>query len=316
MMTLSIAFVGDIMLGRDLNMSEKFYSGERITHSFQSQLEKENKWVIYGNTLPVFAESDLVIGNLETTITDVTYKEEKEFNFRLSPLHMDAIKLHRNQYLNLANNHILDYGPRGLKDTILHLDKMGIYHSGAGYNLAEASKPVVFQVKGWKIGIIGLSDHYSNWKADRRRSGINLLDYNNYDELLEDVKRLKETVDIVILSIHWGGNYERHVSKEHRIFAEKAIKSGVDIIHGHSSHHVKYIDNTKKYVVMYGMGDFIDDYAISSEYRNDLGMIVKVFINHNKEMDTKIFPTIISNQQVRLAHGKDAEEVRRRINEM
>ncbi len=292
---ISICFIGDIMLGRDYITNN---DGTKI-NTFDSKFKDNTLESVYGTTLPYLVNCDLVVGNLETTITNSDEKYEKAFNYKIRPKNMHLLKINKNMFLSIANNHILDYKDQGMYDTIINLKRLGIKFSGAGSNLDQSRAYVSFNIKGKRIGIVSCSDHYSYWKSEPNKPGIYYVDYDNYEDLKHYISDIQEQFDILILSIHWGANYKRGLLDKYQLFAKDMLESGVDIIHGHSSHHVKCIRHDGKKIIMYGMGDFIDDYAISDEYRNDLGMVVSVIIsldqNNNKIL---IIPTKIIDLQV------------------
>ncbi len=292
-MALSICFIGDIMLGRD-------YINNNDINTFDSKFKDNTLESIYGTTLSYLANCDLVVGNLETTITNTDEKYEKAFNYRIKPKNMHLLKINKNMFLSIANNHILDYKEQGMYDTITNLKRLGIKFSGAGSNLDQARAYASFNIKGKRIGIVSCSDHYSYWKSTPNKAGIHYVDYNNYKNLKHYISTIKKDFDILILSIHWGANYKRGLLDKYQLFAKDMLESGVDIIHGHSSHHVKCIRHDGKKIIMYSVGDFIDDYAINTEYRNDLGMIVRVIISLDNENKTSIIPTKITDRQVNI----------------
>jgi poly-gamma-glutamate synthesis protein (capsule biosynthesis protein) len=289
------------MLGRDYT---------NILHSidmntFDSKFATGDKSQIYGQTLlkDYLEGSDLLVGNLETAITDTNDKFPKTFNYRIREEHMKFVKLNRNQYMSIANNHILDYKEQGMYDTMNYLRKMDIKFSGADKNIQEAMKYATFNIKGKVIGILGCADHYDYWKAGSTSPGIFLVDYKDYSYIEKYVRSIKQNVDFLILSIHWGSNYKRGVETKYEKFAKTMLNAGVDIIHGHSSHHVKCIRQNGKKMIIYGMGDFVNDYAIDPKYRNDLGMVVKVIINSNK-FNVSIIPTQIVDRRVDIITDK------------
>lgn len=295
---INISFIGDVMLGRDYNGTNTFYEKLKYIHSQNYSEESLKK--IYGTTLNLLKNSDLLCGNLETAITNFEEKYPKVFNYRINPIFSKTLKINKNMFLNLANNHILDYQEQGLIDTINTLRHLDIKFAGAGNNIREAIKPAILKIKQFKIGIIGCADHYDYWSADTNKPGIFYIDYKNYDNLLEYIQNLKLMVDLLILSIHWGPNYIYGIKEKYETFANNVLNSGVDIIHGHSSHHVKCVTQKNNKVVIYGMGDFINDYAIDPYYRNDLGMIIKVIIEKNKNVKKYIVPTQISDREVNI----------------
>ena len=298
-MDITICFIGDIMLGRDIDTP---YNGNTFDSKFKHESPQES---IFNNTLPILSKCDLLVGNLETAITDHNEKYDKMFNYRINPMYTNLLKINDKMFLSIANNHILDYNERGMYDTIKNLQKFDIKFSGAGSNLSNARSHATFEIKGKRIGIISCADHYDYWKAGSDKPGIYYLDYQDYTNILKHIERIKKSLDILILSIHWGPNYQRGIDVKQERFAKDAIKAGVTIIYGHSAHHIKCIRHNGKQIIMYSMGDFIDDYAIDSDYRNDLGMIVKVIINPENSMKVNIIPTRIDNRMVTLAKYED-----------
>lgn len=292
---ITICFTGDWMLGRDING----------TNSFESKFATDDKRVVYDNKIikEYMERSDLIIGNLETTITDHDKKEEKVFNFRIKESNRKWIKpVDVKMFFNIANNHILDYGKQGMIDTMKNLDELDIKYTGAGRNLYEARKVIRYNIKGKNIGIISASDHYKEWMAKNDKGGINYIDYENYQEYLEYIKQMKNElmIEILILSIHWGGNYQLGIKDVYKRFAHDVMKVGVDIIHGHSSHHVKCIKSDGRKLIIYGNGDFINDYMIDKKYKSNLGMIIKVNIRQDKTIQFLVVPTIINDRNVSL----------------
>ena len=166
---LRVSFVGDIMIGR----------------SFNQRLEEDVD--IWGDTTEHLKNSDLVIGNLETTLTDHKVKlPGKVFNFRLGMKYASILKQIGIDYVSLANNHILDYGIVGAKDTMKVLDSMDIKYSGAGENV---QKPAVFNIRGQIIHVYSIADHYRDWNVKEMGVGIWYVDVEKPEEVYSNQKR-------------------------------------------------------------------------------------------------------------------------------
>lgn len=149
------------------------------------------------------------------------------------------------------------------------LKKVNINSAGAGQNLAEAETPVVIEIEGKGRVIVfsvgsGTSGIPLGWAASDDKPGLNLLkDFS--DETVRNMKEkiqvIKQHGDIVIVSIHWGSNWGYDIPKEQIEFAHKLIDdAGVEVIHGHSSHHAKGVEVYKERLIIYGCGDFLNDY--------------------------------------------------------
>ena len=277
---IKIHLCGDIMTGR----------------SFNELFRNELNFNIWSNTLSLFNQSDFTLGNLETTITNSNNKwPNKAFNYKLNPEYKDILRLPKFNHLNIANNHILDYQAEGLEDTIKNLDKLNIKYTGAGMNQQDANKYIIHDIKGLKIGVISYTDHYNYWKATISTLGINYINIeSDYQYVLNYMSKIKKECDILILSIHHGSNYVDIISKRTKKFFHDILNVGVDIIHGHSAHHVLPIEQISDKYIFYSIGDFIDDYAVTEKYRNDLSFIAELQIDNKKIVKLNIFPTKIT----------------------
>jgi poly-gamma-glutamate capsule biosynthesis protein CapA/YwtB (metallophosphatase superfamily)/pyrrolidone-carboxylate peptidase len=243
--------------------------------------------------------------NLETTLTDSKTKyPNKMFNYKLSPKHAKHVLrgLSKNVFCSLANNHILDYKVEGLKETVTVLNDLGIHHTGADLNLKKAQKLVTIKVNKTVVGFLSAANHYSYWAAGKNREGIWYIDHTKFrtvSKVLKIVKKAKMKCDILIFSCHMHPNYVDKISDSIKRFYRALVNHGVDIVHGHSPHHVLPIKRYKNGYMMYSLGDFVDDYAVSQEYRNDLGCLVDVWIKDKKIVKYKIYPTRIYDLQVK-----------------
>lgn len=312
---MRIGLVGDVMLGRSFN--EIF-----------AQDPYYNPW---GNTTPLLSSLDGLIGNCEMAITSATRKYPKTFNFRLDPQFIDVLRLHDSHQgpgsrlsalaeidpeaglgpshqvpgshqvplftsMSLANNHSLDFYKEGLFDTKFYLNSLGVHSPGAGEDLITARMSAYFQINDVEFAHISASDHPAEWIAGVNKPGINYIDIKrgDYGFLIDQVRTEKQNKRKVIVSLHWGPNYEPEISPEKQRLAYDLSRLDCDIIHGHSAHHVQRIEMQGQTVVFYSCGDFIDDYAIDETYRNDLAMIGEVVYNGNL-VDVNIHPTRIDH---------------------
>jgi poly-gamma-glutamate synthesis protein (capsule biosynthesis protein) len=271
------------------------------------QINQDNS--VWGTTLPFLQSTDFNIGNLETTITQQSKPAfKKAFSYRSIDKDWATKTLKEGNFrgLSLANNHIKDFGTIGLTDTIHALDLAGIKHAGAGRSIDEASELKTIKINGKKIGFLAMADHYdwSGWISSETKSGIWFLDMNRknmWNPLFQYIKKVRRSVDVLILSLHWNSNYVKQIEQKFRDFAKLALQAGVDVIHGHSPHHILPIERydlrkqTLKLAtlsdfkkpgkwVIYSCGDFIDDYAVDPCFRNDIGMIVKICVNKNNQV--------------------------------
>ena len=225
------------------------------------------------------------IVNLETSITrSDDYWRGKGINYRMHPDNVPCLTAAHIDCCVLANNHALDYGYPGQLETLATLRAAGVQSAGAGRNLAEARTPAVIDVPGTgRVIVFGFgtatSGIFPRWAATDDRPGVNLLEDlsdASVGRIREMVRRVKQPRDVVVASIHWGGNWGFAVPEEHVRFAHGLIRAGVDVVHGHSSHHVRPIEVFEGKLILYGCGDFLDDYegiAGYEEFRDDLTLM-------------------------------------------
>ena len=264
---------------------------------------------------------DLRIINLETSITKSdNYWKGKEIHYRMYPENIDCITSAKIDVCSLANNHVLDWGYAGLKETLETLRNAKIRGVGAGMNLKEAESPVIMEVNGKGRVIVfafgsPTSGVPSNWAASEKRPGVDLLrnfSDNTIQRIRKRVQEVKQKRDIVVVSIHWGGNWGYHIPQEEIDFAHQLIdEAGVNMIHGHSSHHVKAIEVYRDRPILYGCGDFLNDYEGIDGYeyyRDDLGLMYFVGMDPStgKLVQLEMTPTQIKNFKVNRPSREDA----------
>jgi len=243
---------------------------------------------IWGHALEAFGRlgPDLRIVNLETAVTaSEDAWPDKGINYRMHPANLPCLTAAGIDCCVLANNHVLDWGYSGLTETLRRLHQAGIVIAGAGGNAVEAAEPAVLKVpdKGrvlvfaWGMEDSGIP---REWAALANRPGVNFLpdlSTRSLETIARQIRAARLPGDLVVASIHWGGNWGFGISEQQRDFAHRLIdRAGVDLVHGHSSHHVKAIEIYRDKPVFYGCGDFLNDYeGISGydQYRGDLALM-------------------------------------------
>jgi poly-gamma-glutamate capsule biosynthesis protein CapA/YwtB (metallophosphatase superfamily) len=225
---------------------------------------------------------DLRLINLETSITKSDdYWKNKGINYRMHPKNIPAITAAGIDFCSLSNNHVLDWGYSGLTETLEILREADVKSAGAGQDLEEAGSPALLEVSGkGRVVVFSFAMETSgvprSWAASEASPGVNLLRNTSEKTVLsirEQVKTVSRKWDILVASIHWGGNWGYEIPREQREFAHKLVdEAGFNVIHGHSSHHVKGIEVYKGKLVLYGCGDFLNDYEALPAMRST-GMI-------------------------------------------
>jgi len=239
---------------------------------------------IWGAALDEFERMrpDARIINLETSITRSEDYALKGINYRMSPENADCLKAAAIDCCVLGNNHVLDWGRRGLLDTLVTLEHLQIKTSGAGRNLGEAGAPAALDIAGnGRVLVFSFACVSSGtprgWAATSEIPGVNLLTEPSGAGALrvaDEIARVARPSDLIIVSVHWGPNWGHEIPHEHRSFAHALIdRADVSIIHGHSSHHAKAIEVYRNRLILYGCGDFLNDYEGIrgyEEFRDDL----------------------------------------------
>jgi poly-gamma-glutamate capsule biosynthesis protein CapA/YwtB (metallophosphatase superfamily) len=221
------------------------------------------------------------IVNLETAVTRSEGAWPKGIHYRMNPANVGCLTAARLDVCGLANNHTVDYGYTGLAETLETLTRAGLKVMGAGRNREEAFRPArVPLTHGGDLVVFAFGSESSgipaSWAATADRPGVALLDDLSEATAVaigERIARAKGPRDVLVASIHWGTNWGYAVAPDDVRFAHWLIDRGVDVIHGHSSHHPRPIEVYADRLILYGCGDFIDDYegiAGYEEFRDDL----------------------------------------------
>jgi len=228
---------------------------------------------------------DARIINLETAITRHEEFAPKGINYRMSPENAPCLTAAAVDCCVLANNHVLDWERTGLFDTLTTLQRLQIKSAGAGRNLDEASAPAALHIAGkgrvlvFSFAVV-TSGTPRSWAAKQGAPGVNLLiDLSEATaaRICDQIARHRQPHDVIVVSIHWGPNWGYDIPEEQRHFAHALIeRADVSVIHGHSSHHAKGIEVYHDRLILYGCGDFLNDYeGIQGyeEYRDDLALM-------------------------------------------
>lgn len=241
---------------------------ERASGSIPRGVEFNYVW---GDATEIWSRQrpDVRIINLETAITaSQDANPDKHIHYRMHPANVPCLTTAKIDCCVLANNHVLDWGPRGLEDTLSVLHAAGIKTVGAGRNQDEASSPAVIAIPHGRLLVYGFALSSSGvpgaWGATPVGAGVNWLadPSTRYAEAVRQrIERDRRAGDLVIVSVHWGGNWGYGISRSERDFAHHLIDSArVDLVHGHSSHHPKGIEVYRGKTVLYGCGDLLNDY--------------------------------------------------------
>ncbi|HWJ24977.1 MAG TPA: CapA family protein [Flavisolibacter sp.] len=300
----TIAFMGDVMIGRRVNR----------------QIKEKGFIYPWGNILAILQQNAANIINLETTLTTSQNKISKVFNFKSDPQNVEVLEAAKITAVNLANNHVLDFGEEGLIETIKVLNTRKILHTGAGINITMATEPAIFLCGTLKFAMLGFTDNERNWKAQSATSGINFMNINSTGDknaAFRSLTKLKAEDNLfTIVSLHWGANFIEHPSTLFISLAHELIDHGADMIYGHSAHIFQAIEVYNGKLILYDTGDFIDDYQVDPVLRNDLSFLYSLTFKQNKMEELNLIPVRISDCQVNIATGHDRQWCMKRIQEL
>ncbi|HEX9079854.1 MAG TPA: CapA family protein [Desulfuromonadaceae bacterium] len=334
--TITLFLAGDVMTGRGIDqilphpgdpaLHEPYVqNAERYVYLAEEAYGPVTQPVdfayVWGDTLAELDRMapDLRIVNLETAVTvSDDWWRGKEVHYRMHPANAPCFTAARIDCCTLANNHVLDWGYGGLAETLATLRATGIRCAGAGESRAEAEAPAVLEVAGKGRVLVfgcgtGTSGIPAEWGARENRPGVHLverLSAGEAERIGAMVRNAKQDRDIAVVSIHWGENWGYGIQQDERDFAHRLIDAGVDLVHGHSSHHAKGIEVYRERLILYGCGDFLDDYEGIGGYeafRGDLGLMYfpTLELATGRLVRLAMTPTRIRRLQVNRAGKKD-----------
>jgi poly-gamma-glutamate synthesis protein (capsule biosynthesis protein) len=300
---VKIALTGDVMLGRTVDQ-------EVIRNPAVSPA-----W-IWDDVLPIMLQADCRMINLECVISRrgvEWHPTTKAFHFRAQPRAVEFLKAAKIDVATLANNHILDYGPHAMVDCLELLDHAGIKRSGAGATLEEALAPALFASPEGPVAVIGLTDNEPDWEATGRKPGVNFVAYGARGLVEPYRSRMAQILAVarrqaamVVVSAHVGPNWGTP-SRAMQSLAHELIEMGADLYWGHSNHSPQGIEVYKGKAILYSTGDFIDDYMVDKDERNDLSFLYMVEAEHGRIVRIRLHPVCIEDLRVRLANQQEWE---------
>ena len=281
---MRIALAGDTMLGR--GVARELESGRPPESLVEPALAE------------ITRSADLFVLNLECCISERGAPVAKVFNFRAPPNAVEILLHLGVDCVTLANNHALDYRPEALLDTFEHLRAAGISWAGAGRNVAEAWTPAV--VHG--LPILAFCDHEPDFAAGPDRPGIAYVDLR---------RRVPELAPGTLVCPHWGPNMAPRPLPYVRAAARKLREAGALLVAGTSAHVFQGVEGN----VLYDLGDFLDDYRVDLDLRNDLGLLFLVDLEPEGPRRIEAVPIGLEFAYTRLARGEEAAWITRRFRE-
>lgn len=267
----------------------------------------EYPWV---DTREILQTATTLMGNQEIPLSNrgAVYTK-KTWILQADPRTVQSLTLAGFDIVTLANNHILDYGPIALQDTLNALDSAKIAYTGAGMNLEEARRPALITTpNGTKLAFLSYSLVYPEifW-ASKTRPGT---PYGDPAFFVPDIQKAKTMADYVIVSFHWSNELQFYPSDYQKNYGRKCIDAGASVVIGHHPHVLQGLEVYKGGLIAYSLGNFV--FGSRSKRIKD-SMILAIEYDKNGLICAKIYPVNVYNPEVeyqtRLRHGADAERV-------
>ena len=245
----TLYFVGDIMLDRGVRNS--------VNKNFSGDYSK-----LFEN-VGMLKNADILFANLEGDVSDKGHNVGSRFSFRMDPVVLPLLKNVGFDIVSFANNHVGDWSFVAFKDTLERLGIAGIQYTGANFSKIQAETPTVIEKNGVRFGFIGFSDVGPNWmEAKEDTPGILLASDPHFAEI---IKNAKANLDVLIVSVHWGVEYQTVHNDRQEKLAHTAIDSGADMVIGHHPHVIQDIETYKEKPIVYSLGNFIFDQYFSKD---------------------------------------------------
>ncbi len=238
-------FVGDVMMGRSVEQIGKQDGYDRL----------------FENVSYLWNDSDYVICNLESAVLNTVEKynqADKEITLYAKSKSIVALKNAGFNLVSAANDHVRDYGSKGLRNTINVLNNHNLEYVGIGENIEEAKKYNIKKINGLTVATSSISEITPvGFSATEDRAGI--FSSKSYDDYPEVIREAKKEADIVIAYIHWGEEYSKIVTDEQRQLARNLVNAGADIVIGSHPHTLQPIEKYNDGIIFYSLGNFIFD---------------------------------------------------------
>ena len=301
---MKLGFTGDVMFGRKVD-------------EYQRRRPPEYVW---GDLLDRLRSLDGLLINLECTLStrgERWTRTHRPFHFRADPdWAVPALEAAGVDYCSLANNHLMDFEVPALEDTLDHLDDAGISHAGAGKDEATAREPATFSVGDLEVACVAFTDNTPEFATGPASPGVAYLDGPGAESreivrgVLDDARAADP--DLLVASLHWGPNMVTEPDENFQEFCRWLAEAGIDIVHGHSAHVFQGIEVYQESLICYDMGDFVDDYRVDPELRNDRSFLFEVGIEDGIE-ELRLLPVEIYDYSVHEAGPEVAEWCRERM---
>lgn len=310
-MTHRLGFTGDVMLGR---LVDDCQQSRPVT-------------AVWGTMLDRLRDLDGLFINLECCLStrgQPWQRTDRPFHFRADPdWAVRALKAAGVDYCSLANNHILDYEIPALHDTLDVLSEADIAYAGAGRNRDKALEPAFISIGDLTVAVVAFTDNTPEYAASEDSPGTARVEMDARNPTTRE--RVREALaratqsdsDLVIASLHWGPNMVEAPPGSFREFGRWLVDEGIDVVHGHSAHVFQGIEIHDDRPILYDTGDFVDDYAVDGELRNDRSFLFELQVTDaGVPQRLRLHPIVIYDCAVHKADHQASEWSRRRMRKL
>ena len=291
---IELVAVGDIMLSRTI----------------------EERMELYGSSYPLAGTVDLLrgadiaIGNLECPLSTQGEPIGKRFTFRAHPRHATGLAWAGFDILNLANNHLLDFGREGFVETMEALRDNGLAYVGAGFSYRDAHRPLIWEVKGRRVAFLAYAA--IRWRGSYEVPTVEDIAFAEVTSIRDDVRRAKQQADLVVVIMHLGTEYQGHPDEEQLAVSRAAIEAGACLVIGHHPHVVQGTASYGEGFIAYSLGNFIFDMDTAKQTRE--GVILRVLLGSEGVEAAELIPVrIVDDVQPRFLADDEGQPIVERI---
>jgi poly-gamma-glutamate synthesis protein (capsule biosynthesis protein) len=290
--------VGDIMLDRDVK-----------------KVGLQKGWEsIFAEVAPHLRQADLAFANLESPIGD---KGHFINMFQAPPEAVLGLAYAGFDVVSLANNHTLDFHHAGMFETMRLLAEHSIDWVGAGGDIQQARTALIKEVNGVRIGFLAYTEMWFvharepiSWRATDEEAGVAPAEL---EMMVEDIRKLRSACDCIVVSMHWGKEYDQHPTAEQKRLARGAVDAGANLVLGHHPHVLQGIEFYKEGVIAYSLGNFVFDLNIANTWES---MILEFTLSSTGPKEMTITPAYIFGVQPRILQGAHRNALYRQIRDL
>lgn len=260
---VTLLFVGDIMLSRLIG----------------DIMARNNDWRYpFLETADFLKSADITFGNLEGPISARGTKVGSIYSFRSDPRAIEGLLYAGFDVLSIANNHIWDYGADAVRDTLAVVKNAGIGIIGGGADYQGTHMPLIRDIKGTRVAFLGYTDLISPSLGSKTSKPA--IAYLDIDQVIPDIKEARKEADLIVVSLHWGNEYETTHNLNQEKIAKALIDVGAQLIIGHHPHVVQPVEEYSGGYIAYSLGNFVFDQNFSPDTKT--GLVLKVILKNKR----------------------------------